>query len=642
MSRLVTTLGPQGLFASRLPGFQARPVQVDMALAVERAIEGQAALIAEAGTGTGKTFAYLVPAVLAGQKTLVSTATRTLQDQLFQKDLPLVRQTLGVPFEAALLKGRSNYLCLYRLENTLGFQGQHGHREAVALEALLRWSRNTRTGEISEAVNVPESSPLWPAVTSTLDNCLGQECSFYEQCFLIKARRAALAADIVVINHHLLWADWSLKRTGFAELLPDTRIIIVDEAHQFMESATQFLGLSLSSHQLNELCHDTVLEALKDAREERQLPRCAEQLEHEVADLRLALGQETTRRDTWSRIEADASVQTALARLQTRLGELQERLKPLSAQGKGLESCGKRCGELQEQLSAFLATEDGATVRWFETHRRGFSLNRTPLEVAREFAEFRQQSNAAWIFTSATLTAGGGFDHFVRQFGLADAECRSWDSPFDYRTQCLLYLPQQMPEPSSPHFIQTLIERSIPVLKASRGRAFLLFTSHQALNEAARLLSGQLEYPLFIQGSQPKGILLELFRKSRHGILLGTSSFWEGVDVKGPTLSCVIIDKLPFASPGDPVLSARLEALKRDGQNPFMTWQIPLAIITLKQGVGRLIRDVGDRGVLMLGDPRIVSKRYGDLFLDSLPAMPIRRDISDVEHFFAGEADSPG
>lgn len=642
MSKLASILGPDGPFAAHLAGFQPRQVQVEMALAVEQVIQSKSALVAEAGTGTGKTFAYLVPAVLAQRKTLISTATRTLQDQLFLKDLPVVRKALSLPFEAAILKGRSNYLCLYRMENTLGFSSHHGHAEAIAMEAILRWSKNTQTGEISEAVNVPESSTFWPSVTSTVDNCLGQECSFYEDCYLMKARKAALAADIVVVNHHLLWADWSLKRTGFGEILPDTDVIVVDEAHQFMESATQFLGLNVSSHQFNELCRDTVTETLKEASDNRALPRCAEQLEHDVAELRLALGEHTTRRDTWSRVEAEPLVSAALEQVQTRLTELEELLKPFTSQAKGLESCARRGSELKAQLQKFLHPEDNETVRWFETHRRSFHLKRTPLEIANEFGEFRKSTRAAWIFASATLTASGDFDHFVRQFGLSDASCQVWDSPFDYRSQCLLYLPQAMPEPSSPEYIRVMVERSIPVLTASQGRAFLLFTSHQALNEAAHLLAGRLDYPLFIQGSQPKGVLLELFKKSRHGILLGTSSFWEGVDVKGPALSCVIIDKLPFASPGDPVLSARLDTLKRAGQNPFMTYQIPHAIIALKQGVGRLIRDVDDRGILMLCDPRIVSKAYGELFLDSLPAMPIKWDIADVERFFEREGTETG
>jgi ATP-dependent DNA helicase DinG len=634
MSGLASLLGPDGAFAKYLPGFQPRAVQVEMAEAVARTIKAKTTLIAEAGTGTGKTFAYLVPALLSGSKILVSTATRTLQDQLFQKDLPLVQQALGRPFEAALLKGRSNYLCLYRLENSLGFQGHHGHHEAIALEAVLRWSKNTRTGDIAEAVNVAEASPLWPAVTSTVDNCLGQECPFYEDCFLIRARKAALTADIVVVNHHLLWADWSLKRTGFGEILPESEVIVVDEAHQFMESAARFLGLSLSSHQFNELCQDTVLEGLKEVRDDRLLPRSAEQLENEVANLRLALGEASLRRETWNRVESEPAVQAALSRVKAGLMDLEKHLKPLAGQGKGLEACARRSSEITEQLQAFLSPDDTATVRWFETRRRLFTLNRTPLEVASEFGAFRKASQATWIFASATLTASGNFDHFVHQFGLVDAECQVWESPFDYRRQCLLYLPGVMPDPGSSGYTEAFIEQSIPVLKASRGRAFLLFTSHQALNEAARLLTGQLEYPLFIQGSQPKGVLLESFRQSKHGILLGTSSFWEGVDVKGPALSCVIIDKLPFASPGDPVLNARLESLKRAGQNPFMTHQVPHAIITLKQGVGRLIRDVSDRGVLMLADPRIESKGYGSLFLDSLPPMPIKRDIADVEHFF--------
>jgi ATP-dependent DNA helicase DinG len=635
---LKVLLGSEGPVAKQLPGFKPRQAQLEMAQAVSRAIANGNCLVAEAGTGTGKTFAYLVPAVLSRKKIIVSTATKTLQDQLFRKDLPIVRRSLGIPFSAALLKGRGNYLCLYRLENTLGFKAGYGHREARALEAILRWTRNTRTGDISEAVDVPESSMLWPSVTSTVDNCLGQECPKYGDCFLVKARKSAQEADIIVINHHLLWADWTLKNDGFGEILPEAQAIVVDEAHQFMESAMQFLGLSISSRQLGDLAQDTIVERTKDALDVPDLLSGAERLEQLVADFRLALGEES-RRDSWHKVLDKPNATGLLTALKQQLVDLGELLRVVAVRGKGLESCHKRCAELAGRLQIFLQAEDDKTVRWFETRKRGFSLNRTPLEIATEFERFRKQSRSAWVFASATLTVGGRFDHFVRQFGLDGAECHSWESPFDYRNQCLLFLPPAMPDPSAPGFTRAVVETAVPVLKASRGRAFLLFTSHQALLEAASSLPVHLDYPLFIQGTQPKGILLDLFKKSDHGILLGTATFWEGVDVPGPALSCVIIDKLPFASPGDPVLSARLETLRRAGQNPFVSFQLPAAIIALKQGVGRLIRDARDRGVLVLCDPRVLNRSYGKLFLDSLPVMPIRRSLHDVEQFFAVETE---
>jgi ATP-dependent DNA helicase DinG len=633
---LKTLFGPEGALARQLTGFKPRQAQVEMALAVQETLKDSGCLVAEAGTGTGKTLAYLVPAVLSGKKVLVSTATKTLQDQLFRKDIPLVRKALGVPFRAVLLKGRGNYLCPYRLDNTLGFKAGHGEREARALDVIRRWGKTTVSGDIAEAVDVPESSLLWPSVTSTVDNCLGSECPKHSDCFLIKARTAAREADLVVVNHHLLWADWTLRNDGFGEILPEAQAIIVDEAHQFLESAAQFLGLSLSSRQLADLARDIVVERFKDAADVPGLLDEAERLERLSADLRLALGEDS-RRDAWHAVADDPAVGEVLAALRRQLAELGEVLKQLAIRGKGLESCAKRCADLGGRLEAFLAEDSGETVRWFETRKRGFALNRTPLAIAGEFAKFRAASRAAWVFASATLTVGGRFDHFTTQFGLRQAECQAWESPFDYRHQSLLYLPAGLPDPGSADYNRSVLRAAVSVLRASRGRAFLLFTSHQALQEAAALLPRALDYPLFVQGAQPKTVLLEQFKRAGHGILLGTSSFWEGVDVPGPALSCVIIDKLPFASPGDPVLSARLESLRKAGQNPFAAHQLPAAIIALKQGIGRLIRDQGDRGVLMLCDPRLISRSYGKLFLDSLPAMPRSQSIQEVRRFFAEE-----
>jgi ATP-dependent DNA helicase DinG len=636
MSDLTQIFSPDGPLARQLPGFKPRPQQVEMAKAVAEALKTDGCLVAEAGTGTGKTLAYLVPAILSGKKTIVSTATKTLQDQLFRKDLPVVRRALGEPFRPALLKGRGNYLCLYRLDNAFGPRAGHGEKDLVALEAIRRWSKTTVSGDIAEASGVPESSQLWPAVTSTVDNCLGQECPKYADCFLVKARRAAQEADVLVVNHHLVWADWTLRSDGFGEILPEAQAIIVDEAHQFLESATQFLGLSFSSRQLSDLTHDIAVERFKDAPDAPGLLDEAERLERLNADMRLVLGEDS-RRDAWHTVAGDPAVGEVLATLRQQLAVLTDALKAVAVRGKGLESCAKRCADLATRLELFLAEDASETVCWFETRKRGFSLNRTPLAVAEEFGKFRLSSKAAWVFASATLTVGGKFDHFTHQFGLRDAVCQAWDSPFDYRAQSLLYLPPGLPDPGTPDYNRAALRAAVPVLRASRGRAFVLFTSHQALLEAAALLPLAVDYPLFVQGSQPKTVLLEQFKRAGNGILLGTASFWEGVDVPGAALSCVIIDKLPFASPNDPVLSARLDSLKKNGLNPFVVHQLPSAIITLKQGVGRLIRDQGDRGVLMICDPRIVSRSYGKLFLDSLPDMPRCHSVRDVEQFFAAE-----
>jgi len=633
---LESVFGAHGLLARKISGYRPRPAQREMADAVARAIATGRCLIAEAGTGTGKTFAYLAPVLVSGRRAVVSTGTKNLQDQLFLKDLPLVREALGLPFRAALLKGRGNYLCLYRLDNVLSFRAGHHRAETAVVERIRRWARNTASGDIAEVADVPESSPLWYFATSTVDNCLGQDCPNYADCLLLKARRKALDAEVIVVNHHLLWADWAVKSDGFGELLPDPDVVVVDEAHQFAETAAQFLGLAISARQLNELAHDSVMEQLKDARDQPELATAAERLEHAVADFRLALGAES-RREPWQAVEEDGAARACLDTLRERLSTLTDGLKVVSVRGKGLESCWKRGQELEARLAEFLESTGTDAVRWFETAKRGFTLNRTPLEIAGEFAKFHKSSPATWIFTSATLSVSSRFDHFVASLGLNDADTGRWESPFDYAQQSLFYLPTDLPDPSAPNYTAAVVRATVPVLKASRGRAFLLFTSHQALQTAAALLPSEIDYPLFVQGSLPKAALLDAFRRAGNGVLLGTSSFWEGVDVRGPALSCVIIDKLPFASPGDPVLGARLETLKRKGLSPFATYQLPNAVIALKQGVGRLIRSSEDRGVLMLCDPRLVSRPYGKVFLDSLPPMRRTRLLSRVEAFFDDE-----
>lgn len=628
---------PTGALAQHLRGYAPRLAQQEMAAAVERTIDGGGCLVAEAGTGTGKTLAYLIPAVTSGHKTLVSTATRNLQDQLFRRDLPLVREVTGRGFRAALLKGRTNYLCLYRFEQNGGLKAGHEPADAGAWAALERWAKSTRTGDIGEAAGVPETSPLWPLVTSTSDNCLGQDCPKVAECFLFKARREAQDADVVVVNHHLLWADLTLRSDGFGEILPVSRVVIVDEAHQFLESATQFLGLSLSSRQLLDLARDIDAERRKDAVDASELSLAADELGTFTLELRRVLG-EPARREAWHRVADDPELAEVLDRVRGCLLALAESLRPLAVRGKGLESCQRRAVEFAARLDDFLGEGEADTVRWFETRKRGFTLNRTPLAVAEEFRRFREASPAAWVFASATLTVAGSFDHFLGRFGLEQAECRHWESPFDYARQSLLYLPPGLPDPASAEYNRAMLEAIAPVLAASGGRTFVLFTSHQALLEAAVWLRRAVRFPLFVQGSQPKAVLLDRFQRAGNGVLLGAASFWEGVDVPGPALSCVIIDRLPFASPADPVLAARLDSLRRAGQNPFLSQQLPDAIIALKQGAGRLIRHADDRGVLVLCDPRLQTRAYGRLFLASLPAMPRTGDLGQVEAFFQRSA----
>jgi ATP-dependent DNA helicase DinG len=608
-----------------------------MAQAVAATLEEGGVLIVEAGTGTGKTFAYLIPALLSGTRVIISTGTRHLQDQLFHQDLPVVRRALKIPARVALLKGRSNYLCLYRLQATEQEGRLASRAQAVELRRIRRWAGRTRSGDIAEITDVPETSSIWPRVTSTADNCLGQECPRLEDCFLARARGAALAADVLVINHHLFCADLALKETGFAELLPGVEAVILDEAHQLPEIATHFFGRSLSGRQLTELARDTMVEQARDAADFPELRRRAETLESSEAALREALGS-AERRALWREVADQTAVREAVSQLTEGLHRLREALKEAAQRGKGLESCARRTDDLAQRLLALTGEErQPDSVSWFETRGRGFTLSLTPLDIAPSFRARMETQPGAWIFTSATLAVGEGFEHFAARLGLRDYAGLRLDSPFDFARNTLLYHPPGLPDPTSSQYTAALLEAVLPVLEASRGRAFLLFTSHRALREAEEGLAGRLNYPLLVQGAAPKAVLLQDFRALGNAVLLGTASFWEGVDVRGEALSCVVIDRLPFASPGDPVLQARIESLRQRGEDPFLSYQLPRAVIALKQGVGRLIRDVTDRGVLMLCDPRLLSKFYGRVFLDSLPPMPKTRRLERVQAFFAKE-----
>ena len=603
-----------------------------MAEAVARALTDHEILIAEAGTGTGKTFAYLVPALLSGKKVIVSTGTKALQDQLFHRDLPAVREALGVTVSVALLKGRSNYLCLHRLSLTEAEGRFRSREQADQLVRVRDWAGRSRSGDIAELTDIPEDSAVWPLVTSTTDNCLGQECPSIRDCHVLKARRAALEADLLVINHHLFFADLALREEGFGELLPGAQAVILDEAHQLPDTAAQFFGVTVSSRQLIELAHDSIAEQIKEAGDMPELRDDAEKLEQATRDLRLAFGAEQ-KRGGWREIEAQ--LRTALDTLCGQLGTLSQHLETAAPRGKGLENCWGRAVQLEERLEQVTQAHPTEHVQWFETFPRSFALHSTPLNSAAMFRTHLARQKCAWLFTSATLTVGGRFEHFIDRMGLEDALTERWDSPFDFTRQALLYLPAALPAPSEPRYTEAVIEAAVPVLHASGGRAFLLFTSHRALQEAQQLLTNRLPFPLLVQGSAPRAELLNRFRALGNAVLLGTASFWEGVDVRGEALSCVIIDKLPFASPGDPVLQARLEAIREQGGNPFRDYQLPQAVLTLKQGAGRLIRDSTDRGVLMLCDPRLSEKSYGKTFLDSLPPMPHTRRLEDVQYFYS-------
>ena len=626
-------LGATGPFATKLSGFAPRSQQQEMARVVSDALTDHALLIAEAGTGTGKTFAYLVPTLLSGQKVIISTGTKTLQDQLFHKDIPLVRDALAVPVDVALLKGRANYLCPYRLETVLS-QGRFGsRREASDVQIIKRWSGQTESGDIAELTELSEDAMVWGQVTSTADNCLGSDCDYIEQCYVVHARRRAQVADVLVVNHHLLFADMALRDEGGGELLPGANAFILDEAHQLPELASSFFGLTVSGNQLMELVQDTIAADIREAGETQDLRKTAEALATTVRELRLALG-EGTRRAAWHEVAGDDSLQTAVSALCDKLQALRPILEAISERGKGLESCARRCTELEERFTCLIGETPPDTIHWFETHTRSFTINHTPLDVAPLMREKIRAQKCAWIFTSATLAIGDCFDHFSHRMGLDEPRTARWDSPFDFPHQALLYVPHGLPNPNSPDYTTAVVESAIRILHASRGRAFLLFTSHRALQEAAERLEGAIDFPLLVQGEAPRTRLLERFRELGNAVLLGTGSFWEGVDVRGEVLSCVIIDKLPFASPVDPVVQARIEAMRTGGGNPFMDYQLPQAVIALKQGVGRLIRDVTDSGVLVLCDPRLDSRGYGRTFVDSLPPMSKTRRLEVVQRFF--------
>lgn len=633
MNKIQAFFGANGPLSQSVTGYLPRPAQIEMAEAVADAIKQQQNFIAEAGTGTGKTFAYLVPAILSGKKIIVSTGTKNLQDQLFNKDLPTIRKAIKIPFLSALLKGRANYLCNYRIKLALYNTQGYSKEDADALAKISSWGKRTKTGDITEMADVAETNPIWFQATSTQDNCLGQECPDYEKCFLVQARKKAQEAEVLVVNHHLLCADWSIRDNGFGELLPAAQVVIIDEAHQLAEIASNFLGMTLTSKQLYDLAQDTLAEYFTDATDLPILRTASEDLQFEIRNLRLAFGIEL-RRGEWREIETNPNIMGGLTALEQQLQRLVEALLLASIKTKGLESCFKRAEELLLQLRIILDAKQDQWIRWYETFKQSFTLSRTPLDIAGEFRSFMSKHPATWIFTSATLSVANRFEHFSYGLGI-QAAASSWESPFNYPQQALFYHPRGLPQPSDPEFTAKIVEFALPVLQASRGRAFFLFTSHRALKQAADLLKDRLDYPLLIQGSHPKTLLLEKFKQMGNAILFGTSSFWEGIDVRGEALSCVIIDKLPFASPGDPVLKARLQAMESQGRNPFFEYQLPAAVIALKQGVGRLIRDVDDRGVLMVCDPRLLKRNYGQLFLDSVPAMRRSRELIDVQNFFA-------
>ena len=640
INSITDVLGDDGPIARNLTGFAPRLEQQHLAEAIFSTFEEGSVLVGEAGTGTGKTFAYLVPALLSGQRIIISTGTRHLQDQLFYSDLPLVNRALATGVSTSLLKGRANYLCRHRLQRAMRHPALVDARHQQHLRVVADWARATDTGDIAEVMAVPEDSMVWSFIVSNDEFCSKHEFEDLADCFIHKARKRAQESDIVVVNHHLLCADLALKEQGFGDLLPSANGFVIDEAHQLPDIAAQFFGRKLSSRQLLDLARDTVGEQLHEAPDMRDLRDLAQDLETGVRHFRLAFGVEPGR-DAWINIRDTGSIDRELERLTILLGSLEETLADVASRGKGLESCHKRAVTHAESLKQFVDNPKvGEYIHWYETYRTGFSLNMTPMTVANPFQKAMGAMTSSWVFTSATLAVGGDFSHFKSQLGLEDIRELQVDSPFDYRHNALLYLPEGLPEPQANGYTSAIVDMIKPVLEASKGRAFLLFTSYRAMNEAARLLEGNIDFPILLQGQMPKRELIEAFQSVGNSVLLGTSSFWEGVDVRGEALSLVVIDKLPFGSPGDPVMGARIDHMKQAGGNPFFEYQIPQAAIALKQGVGRLIRDVTDRGVLVLCDPRIRSRHYGEVFITSLPPMPITRDIDEVQNFYRREREA--
>jgi ATP-dependent DNA helicase DinG len=615
-------LGPQGPLARVIEGFESRREQQRMADWVGETLAARGMLAIEAGTGTGKTFAYLVPALLSGRQVIISTGTRTLQDQLFHRDLPTVSKALGRPVRVALLKGRANYLCRHRLDLAESMPALPGMESPAArtLARIRRWARHTTAGDLSEIASLRDTDPAWAAVTSTRDNCLGTECPEFSRCHVVAARREAQAADIVVVNHHLLLADLALKDEGFGELLPGAEAVILDEAHQVPEIAAQFFGRSMSSRQAAAFARDALAELAHagHAQESNRKPIAA--LESALAGAQLALAGQG------ERIEWEALPQgflAALEEMREALGQAATEFATLDEEDPGLRQCARRAGALRQTLQALLDEDGAGGLRWAEAAGRGFSISFTPFEVATRLGELMRSQGGAWIFTSATLAVGDDFSHFLGRIGATGAQSVRIDSPFDFERQAMLYLPPGMPDPASRDFTARVVETALPLVEAAGGRSFLLFTSHRALREAARILEAMpgftRRYPLLVQGEAPRESLLKRFRELGNAVLLGTASFWEGVDVRGHALALVVIDKLPFAAPEDPLLKARLEGIRRRGGNPFREFQLPQAVLALKQGFGRLIRDREDFGVVAICDPRLRTRGYGAMFLAALP-----------------------
>ncbi|USD61113.1 ATP-dependent DNA helicase [Vibrio sp. SCSIO 43140] len=642
-SRTITkAFASDGALGQVIPGFQPRQPQLDMANAVEEAIEHQTQLVVEAGTGTGKTFAYLVPALLSGKKTIISTGSKNLQEQLFHRDLPLMVEALGFHGKVSLLKGRSNYLCLDRLSRQM-VESHTTETQTDLLSQLVKvrtWSSETKSGDLGECDAIAEDSPIIPTITSTNDNCLGKECPSYEDCFVLKARRRALDSDVVVVNHHLFMADLAIKETGFGELIPEADVFIFDEAHQIPDIASQYFGQSVSSRQIQDLCKDIEIGYRTEARDMRQLQKAGERLSQAAMDMRIVLG-DTGFRGNWRDAIASPSIKREMERLTDALEFVIDVLKLALGRSQLLDTAFERANLVKGRIERVCDVTITGYSYWYDTSPRHFSLHITPLTVADKFHEQVEMKGGAWIFTSATLAVSDDFGHFTSRLGLVPKKQFSLPSPFDYPSQARLCVPRYLPEPNSNGLADKLVRMLTPVIEQNQGRCFFLCTSHSMMRELGEKFRETLSLPVLLQGETSKQKTLAEFMELGNALLVATGAFWEGIDVRGDTLSCVIIDKLPFTAPDDPLLKARIEDCKLQGGDPFQQVQIPDAVITLKQGVGRLIRDQKDRGALIICDNRLVTRDYGATFLSSLPPIPRTRDLGVIKTFLAqGEAPS--
>jgi ATP-dependent DNA helicase DinG len=632
MSEITDFFDQEGALASIIQGYKVRQAQVDLSNAIGEAISSQSTLIAEAGTGTGKTFAYLVPALLSKKKVIISTGTKNLQEQLFTRDLPLIKNAIDKTQEAALLKGRANYLCLHRL-NLNGSDHIRLDKETLNEYSIIKkWSTTTQSGDIAEVSSLPDNAKVIPLVTSTVDNCLGKDCSDYQECYLFKARKKAMEADVIVVNHHLFFADLSLKEGGFGELIPEVDLVVFDEAHLIPDIASEYFGESISSRQIDDLLSDISKQQRVSLKDADQLSNVGEKTRQLIADLRLQFDIDPKRGD-WDEAIKQKDLMPMLEQLHGQLKQLLAVMDVHAKRDKDIDQYAEKLLGMTETFYRLMHTDTPDVSYWYETTRRHIVLHITPLSIADKFSSIVNKSDAAWVFTSATLTVDASFKHYQQQMGLPDARVIEMESPFDYPNQAMLCVPRYLPEPHERSIAGHLVDIALRLINASKGRAFILFTSHYMMREVARQVRERQDTPVLVQGESTKTSLLAKFKAEREVALFATGSFWEGIDVKGNALLCVMIDKLPFASPDDPLLQARIKDCKNKGGNAFASIQIPQAVITLKQGAGRLIRDSDDKGVLVICDNRLLTKQYGQTFISSLPPMQRTRCLDKVCDF---------